>query len=51
VPSEKRSKLELEVSLFDEKNPAEIRLLRVSDERLEICFNPIFAEARNGKKT
>ena len=40
----------LQMSLFDEKNLAEIHSPEFSDERLVACYNPILAEQRREKR-
>jgi transposase len=40
----------LQMSLFDEKNLAEIHSPEFSDERLVACYNPILAEERQKKR-
>jgi transposase len=40
----------LQMSLFDEKNLAEIHSPEFSDERLVACYNPILAEERRQKR-
>jgi len=40
----------LQLSLFDEKNLAEIRSEAFPDERLVACFNPLLAEERRRKR-
>jgi transposase len=40
----------LQMSLFDEKNLAEIHSPEFSDERLVACYNPILAEQRRQKR-
>lgn len=40
----------LQMSLFDEKNLAEIHSPEFSDERLVACYNPILAEQRQQKR-
>lgn len=41
---------ELQMSLFDEKNVAEITSPEYPGERLIACFNPLLAEERRGKR-
>lgn len=41
----------LQLSLFDERNLAEIRSVDFPDERLVACFNPLLAEERRRKRT
>lgn len=41
---------ELQLSLFDEKNLAEIRSREYPGERLIVCFNPLLAEERRRKR-
>jgi transposase len=41
----------LQMSLFDEKNLAEIHSPEFSDERLVACYNPILAEQRRKKRS
>jgi len=52
--SEKVRKLveakDLQLSLFDERNLAEIRSADFPDERLVACFNPLLAEERKRKR-
>jgi transposase len=40
----------LQLSLFDERNLAEIRSASFPDERLVACFNPLLAEERQRKR-
>ena len=40
----------LQLSLFDERNLAEIRSTEFPDERLVACFNPLLAEERRRKR-
>ena len=40
----------LQLSIFDEKNLAEIHSPEFSDERLVVCYNPILAEERRQKR-